>query len=129
MQGKVKWFSTEKGYGYIVGQDGQDYYFHVRDVQGEYLPKNGDSATFTAKDGNKGPRAFSVNIIDKAPTPSNNSSKDDRVVCSSCNKKNGAENDYTKRSPVLLSLPLLRNSAPKLYQFRMLYSNSCLRKL
>ena len=25
MQGKVKWFSEENGYGYIVGDDGNDY--------------------------------------------------------------------------------------------------------
>ena len=27
--GKVKWFKKEKGYGYISGYDGEDYYFEI----------------------------------------------------------------------------------------------------
>lgn len=30
--GKVKWYNRKKGYGFIVGEDGVDYYFHVSNV-------------------------------------------------------------------------------------------------
>ena len=31
--GTVKWFSTRKGYGYIAGDDGIDYFVHFNDLE------------------------------------------------------------------------------------------------
>lgn len=90
MQGKIKWFSSEKGYGYIVGNDGQDYYFNVREVKGAELPSNGDAVTFEPGQGKKGPRATAVAITSKAPSPSHSNSNrhsDDRATCPHCGKK------------------------------------------
>lgn len=90
MDGKVKWFSEEKGYGYIVGEDDKDYYFNIREVKGADLPRNGDVVSFTPGQGNKGPRASAVTTISKAP-PKNQTNTtprhDDRVTCPSCLKK------------------------------------------
>lgn len=35
MNGTVKWFDTRKGYGFIVGDDGQDYFVHYSQIQAE----------------------------------------------------------------------------------------------
>jgi len=35
MQGVVKWFDPVRGYGFIVGQDGDDYFVHYTGVDGE----------------------------------------------------------------------------------------------
>jgi len=35
MQGVVKWFDVLKGYGFITGQDGDDYFVHHTAVAGE----------------------------------------------------------------------------------------------
>lgn len=35
MRGTVKWFSNEKGYGFITGEDGKDYFVHYTDINGE----------------------------------------------------------------------------------------------
>ncbi|MCD8083921.1 MAG: cold shock domain-containing protein [Clostridiales bacterium] len=35
MKGTVKWFSPQKGYGFIQGEDGQDYFAHQTRIQME----------------------------------------------------------------------------------------------
>lgn len=87
MQGKVKWFSEEKGYGYIVANDGQEHYFNIRDIQGADLPRNGDIVSFESRQGNKGPKASSVSIVSKAETSKGNRGNDERVTCTHCGKK------------------------------------------
>jgi len=82
MEGTVKWFSEEKGYGFIVGDDGIERYFNVRSINGATLPNNGSTVTFTSAEGNKGPRATNVEIMHQATQHT-----DDRVQCQHCNKR------------------------------------------
>jgi len=88
MKGKVKWFSTEKGYGFITPEGGEDLYFNVQTVMGADLPCIGDLVEFNPQPGkgDKGPKAFNVAIKERA-TGKNNSRPDDRVECPSCGKK------------------------------------------
>ena len=82
MQGKVKWFSKEKGYGYIIGEDGVDFYFNVRGIQGADLPHSHDLVSFEPSLGSKGPMASSILITKKY-----SSDGDQRVTCTHCGKK------------------------------------------
>ena len=34
-EGTVKWFSNEKGYGFISREDGDDLFVHFREIQGD----------------------------------------------------------------------------------------------
>ena len=86
MQGTVKWFSQEKGFGFITPESGGDHYFNVQSVNGASLPSNGDKVSFDSKPGNKGPRAFNITIISKAVS-SNSRPNDDRINCPNCDKK------------------------------------------
>lgn len=79
--GRVKWFSSEKGYGFIVGADGVQRYYGVRDVQGAELPKTGDQVTFTHVASRKGPRAVGVVLLSRTARPG-----DERVQCAACDK-------------------------------------------
>jgi cold shock CspA family protein len=89
MDGKVKWFSKEKGYGYIIGEGDVEYYFNIRDIKGGELPNNGDRVNFCATKGHKGPRAATVEITTRV-VHSNSAEKghsDDRATCLHCNKR------------------------------------------
>lgn len=51
MQGMVRAFFPEKGYGFIDAGE-KNWFFHVTDVDGD-IPAQGDSVEFTPGEGNK----------------------------------------------------------------------------
>lgn len=61
-QGKVKWFSNEKGYGFIEANDGEDVFVHFTGIVGDGFKTldEGDSVSFEITDGNRGPQAANV---------------------------------------------------------------------
>lgn len=60
--GTVKWFSKEKGYGFITRANGEDIFVHHSDIeaQGFRTLRQGESVEFEAKSADKGPRATAV---------------------------------------------------------------------
>lgn len=76
MIGTVKWFSSEKGYGFIVSDTGFDHYFNVRDVRGIEIPREGDQVSFESKSSKKGLRASSVSIHQRATVKPRRQRKD-----------------------------------------------------
>jgi CspA family cold shock protein len=61
-EGKVKWFNTRKGYGFISTDDGKDIFVHYSNIasDGYKTLAEGDPVTFDVVDGEKGPRAENV---------------------------------------------------------------------
>lgn len=62
MQGTVKWFSINKGYGFIVSQ-GKDYFVHVNDIQKNSQLDEGDKVSFEPQEAKKGVKAVDVRKI------------------------------------------------------------------
>ena len=62
MQGKVKWFNAEKGYGFIESEDGGDVFVHFSAIQSEGFKtlEEGQSVEFDVVEGNRGPQAAKV---------------------------------------------------------------------
>ncbi|MCF2826360.1 cold shock domain-containing protein [Pseudoalteromonas sp. L23] len=84
MKGKVKWFSSEKGYGFITSELGDDHYFNVQDIIGADLPDNGDQVDFESAKSAKGFRAKNTRIISKVIKEER---RDDRIECTECSRK------------------------------------------
>lgn len=62
MTGTVKWFSAEKGYGFIEKNDGGDVFVHFSAIQGEGFKnlEEGQRVEFEVVEGNRGPQASNV---------------------------------------------------------------------
>jgi len=62
MKGTVKWFNSDKGYGFITGEDGKDYFAHFSQIQAEGYKslEQGQSVTFEVVEGPKGPNASNI---------------------------------------------------------------------
>ena len=86
MRGTVKFYSKDKGFGFIVGDDDIERFVGVREIIGAKLPENGQIVEFESKEGKKGLYAAKVKIISQGNT-GNNVKQDDRVTCPKCYKK------------------------------------------
>ncbi|MBD7912965.1 MULTISPECIES: cold shock domain-containing protein [Clostridium] len=61
--GTVKWFNTEKGYGFISGDDGNDVFVHHSQLKTQGPNKDlqeGENVSFDVENGEKGPMAVNV---------------------------------------------------------------------
>ena len=62
INGKVKWFNSTKGYGFIAREDKEkDVFVHSSAARAANLQLNeGDAVTFEVEDGQKGPSAINL---------------------------------------------------------------------
>jgi len=60
MKGTVKFFNEMKGFGFIAGEDGKEYFVHQTGLgEGVTLHEN-DSVAFDVEEGDRGPKAVNV---------------------------------------------------------------------
>ena len=64
-RGRVKWFSDQKGYGFIEVEGGKDVFVHHSAIEGEGFKslKEGDEVEFEVSKGPKGPQASNVKVV------------------------------------------------------------------
>jgi cold shock protein len=65
MQGKVKWFNAEKGYGFIETEEGGDVFVHFSAIQmdGYKALEEGQTVEFDIVQGARGPQSANVTRV------------------------------------------------------------------
>jgi len=60
MKGTVKFFNSMKGFGFIAGEDGEEYFVHKTGLKEGVALQENDSVTFDVEQGERGPKAVNV---------------------------------------------------------------------
>ena len=60
MKGTVKFFNQKKGFGFITGEDGKDYFVHQTGLAEGVSLRDNDAVTFDVEQGERGPKAVNV---------------------------------------------------------------------
>lgn len=62
--GKVKWFNSQKGYGFIIQNSGKEIFVHFKDIDGgANVIRDNDEVEFEVEEGKKGLQAVRVRRI------------------------------------------------------------------
>jgi len=64
-KGTVKWFNSEKGFGFITKEDGNDVFVHFTAITGDGFKtlEEGQKVSFDVTQGNRGDQAANVVIL------------------------------------------------------------------
>ena len=62
MNGTVKWFDKVKGYGFIQGEDGTDYFIHHSQLPEGLVLQENDAVTFEPTETERGKQAKDVKL-------------------------------------------------------------------
>jgi CspA family cold shock protein len=63
--GTVKWFDTEKGFGFLAAEDGDEVFVHASALEPGVVLKPGARVQFGVVDGRKGKQALSVTLLEQ----------------------------------------------------------------
>ena len=89
--GNVKWFSNEKGYGFIEQEDGEDVFVHHSDIRGDGYKtlKQGETVEYEIIEADKGPKAQEVVRSDGAEGNGAGGSRDETESRADSSGRNG----------------------------------------
>ena len=62
MKGTVKFFNEMKGFGFIAGEDGKEYFVHRSGLKEGVMLHENDAVTFDVVEGDRGPKAENVEL-------------------------------------------------------------------
>jgi len=89
--GNVKWFSNEKGYGFIEQEDGEDVFVHHSDIEGDGYKtlKQGETVEYEIIEADKGPKAQNVVRTEGADGNGDGGSSEERESRDESSGRNG----------------------------------------
>ena len=62
VNGTIKFFSETKGFGFIIGEDGNEYFVHTTGVKDDLVLRENDEVSFEIVDGDRGLKADKVKL-------------------------------------------------------------------
>ena len=65
MNGTVKWFNAQKGFGFITGEYGKDVFAHFSQIKAEGYKslEEGQKVAYDVVEGPKGPQAENITVL------------------------------------------------------------------
>jgi len=69
MEGKVKFFDETKGFGFVVSDDGKEFFVHQTGLAEGVRLRENDAVTFDVEDGERGPKAVNVALAGQEAAP------------------------------------------------------------
>ena len=60
MKGTIKFFDERKGFGFIAGEDGKEYFVHQSALEEGITLNENDPVEFDVEEGDRGPKAANV---------------------------------------------------------------------
>lgn len=82
MEGIVKWYNRKKGFGFISGEDEQDYFVHHTALTKGTFIRDEDKVSFEGVETEKGKQAQNVALVQKASEMQKNNSEAPKEVTS-----------------------------------------------
>jgi len=65
MEGTVKFYNRKKGFGFIQGNDGNDYFVHYTAIPEGVFLRDNDLVSFDSAEGDRGLKAENVQLLTK----------------------------------------------------------------
>lgn len=62
MEGEIKFFNEEKGFGFVTDSEGKEYFVHISGIENNQVLKEGQKVTFEIEQGDRGPKAVDVKV-------------------------------------------------------------------
>ncbi|MFC1723383.1 cold-shock protein [Nanoarchaeota archaeon] len=63
MEGTIKWYDPEKRFGFIVGEDGKEYFVHKSELPEGVVPTEGQAVSFEVVQAEQGTQAKGVQML------------------------------------------------------------------
>jgi CspA family cold shock protein len=65
MKGTVKFFNSQKGFGFVTAEDGTEYFVHQTGLQDGVFVNDNDAVEFETEEGERGPKAVNVRKVEE----------------------------------------------------------------
>ncbi|MBO6049981.1 MAG: cold shock domain-containing protein [Aeriscardovia sp.] len=64
--GKIRWFDSKKGYGFIAGEDGKEVYFSASNLPSSFTPKSGMKVEYSEIEEAGRMQAFNLHVVQRS---------------------------------------------------------------